>query len=317
MAVYFLPEFIVDLQGRKDAHFARRVLQRTVLRTGAFREDGDDHRYHGVENAWIRYVSGGNSAYRVIFLRIGSDVYLYRAGGHDIEERLTGPRSRAYGEAVSVTQEAPEVAAELGPLLGEPSSIVSDPPPNRFLRNNPTPDINRTIFSRRNLPHRDIWLVAPFITPKLMLPTTRFGRMMFDQMDDGASILVVTAPPKDQDISWLEDLAERDVGIYFYPKLHSKLYCFILDEDRRYERGLPDPEKLSSLVLVGSANMTEAGLALSQGKWNEELCYSVPASEVDHAETYVNELINRGYDLKEVRAFRARGQWQRLEKEKW
>jgi hypothetical protein len=141
--------------------------------------------------------------------------------------------------------------------------------------------------------------------------------MLFDQAEDGASVLLVTAPPTEQNIEWLEQLEERNISVYFYPRLHSKLYCFILDENRKYERGLPDPAKLSSLLLIGSANLTASGLALSQGKWNEELCYSMPNSEINHVETYVTKLITYGYDLKEVRIFRARGQWQKLENNKW
>lgn len=315
MPVFFLPEFVVDLQTHGDANFAKRVLQRTILRNGGFREDADDHRYHGIADAWIRYVSRGKSSYRVIFIRSGANIYLYRAGEHAVEERLAAPREETFDAAIAVADaEATETFPDIPALVKE---TTTKPAPNRFLRNNPDQDINRAIFSRRNLPHRDIWLVAPFITPQLLLPTTRFGKMLFDQAEDGASVLLITAPPKERDTEWLERLEERDISIYFYPRLHSKLYCFVLDENRKYERGLPDPEKLSSLVLVGSANMTAAGLALSDGKWNEELCYSVPDSEIEHVETYVTNLITRGYGLGEVRAFRARGQWQRLENEKW
>ena len=74
MTVYFLPQFLTDLSTHMDRHFARRVLQKTILRNGTFREDGDDHRYRGLPDVWIRYVSGGRSAYRVIFIRDGTHV---------------------------------------------------------------------------------------------------------------------------------------------------------------------------------------------------------------------------------------------------
>ncbi|MCY4427742.1 MAG: hypothetical protein OXC05_12035 [Halieaceae bacterium] len=317
MSVFLLPHFVVDLQTRAEAHFAKRVLNRTILRTGAFREDSDDHRYHGITGAWIRYVSGGKSAYRVIYIRSGSNVYLYRAGGHDIEDRLDTPKPRAYDAAIPLSPDNPRVTKDIDRYLAAPAQTTVEPPPNRFLRNSPNPDISRAIFSRRNLPHRDIWLVAPFITPQQLLPTAKFGGMLFDQVDDGASIMLITAPPKNQNITWLEQLEERNISVYFYPRLHSKLYCFVLDENRRYDRGLPNPEKLSSFLLIGSANMTSAGLALGTEKWNEELCYAVPDSEIDHIETYVTDLVTRGYGLTEVRALRARGHWKRLENDKW
>ena len=57
------------------------MLSKVLGRDGSFRLDRDDHRFHGIEDAWIRVVSRGNTAYRVIYIRRGRDVYLYRAGG--------------------------------------------------------------------------------------------------------------------------------------------------------------------------------------------------------------------------------------------
>lgn len=316
MPVLLLPDFVIDLQKRRDAHFARRVLAHTISGDGTFLEDGDDHRYRGINHAWIRYVSRGTQAYRVIFIRSGADVYLYRAGDHSVEDHLQAPKSSAFSSAVPIA--APAVASD-----DQPSEIVVRKvgrrhiPDGRFFRNNPKPDILRAMLARRNLPHRDIWLVAPYVRSELMSPTARLGRLLLDQVDDGASVTLITRAPKDQDIEWLERLSERDVGVYFFPRLHSKLYCFVLDDDRKQERGLPDPEKLSSLLLLGSANLTKAGLAFDDTNGNEELCYAVPNSQIDYLETYVTTLMTQGYDLKEIRAYRARGQWQRLEEDKW
>ena len=318
MPVFLMPEFIADLQDHGDANFAKRVLQKTLLKIGNLREDAEDHRYHGVDDAWIRYVSRGASAYRVIYIRDGTNVYLYRAGEHAVEDRLTTPQADSLDAACPVG-DAEGVAAEAVAAIKVPAMAASPkaPPPQRLVRNNPSPDINRSIFSRRKLPHRDIWLVAPFINAELLQPTAQLGKLIFDQVEDGASALLITAPPKDQNIEWFERLEERNLSIYFYPRLHTKLFCFVLDENRKYERGLPDPSKMSSLLLVGSANMTRAGLALDTKKWNEELCYSIPEAELTHVETYVTDLITRGYDLKTARGYRARGQWEKLENNKW
>ena len=317
MPVFMLPEFIFDLQTHSDAHFARRVLQKTILRNGTFRENGDDHRYRGVARAWIRYISRGTTAYRVIFFRSGPNIFLFRAGEHSIETRLRSPRDEAFDAAICVTEPEPGLAESIALLPPPTARTPAEPSPDRFLRNNPTPEINRAIFSRRNLPHRDIWLVAPFIKSEFLLPTAHLGKMLYEQVEDGANVILITAPPKDLNIQWLEQLDERNIGVCLYPRLHSKLYCFVLDENRKFERGLPDPSRLSSLLLIGSANITGAGLALNGKTWNEELCYSVPDSEIDHVERYVTYLITYGYGLKEARAFLARGQWNRLENTEW
>lgn len=317
MPVFLLPEFVADLQDHTDPHFARRVLQKTLRADGSFRHDADDHRYGGIADAWIRYVSRRRTAYRVIYLRSGADIYLYRAGEHSVEERLAAPATASTGNLIPVGDARPNIAGAMGAMPARQRSTPEEPPKNRFRRNIPTPQISREIFLRRKLPHRDIWLVAPFIDGALFAPTAAFGKLLLDQVEDGASVVLITAPPRDKKIEWLEKLAERRVGIYFYPQLHTKLYCFVFDESRRYEPGLRGGNRYSSLILLGSSNLTSAGMALGGRRYNEELCYTVSEHEIGYVEEYVAELMMRGYELPDVRRFLARGQWQKLENGKW
>ena len=315
MPVLLLPDFIADLQRHPAAHFARRVLQQTLHRDGSFRQD-NDHRYHGVSDAWIRYVSAGRSAYRVIYIRDGEKIHLYRAGEHSVEENLSAPRASSVDAAVPVTEAGPEIAATMAAIASIEAPQPPPPPTNRFKRNVPTPEIGRAILSRRNLPHKDIWLVSPFVNGDLFAPTARLGKLLLDQVEDGARVVVVTRPPKERNIDWMETLQERSVDVVVYPRLHAKLYCFVFDDDRRYERGLRGG-RYSSLILLGSANLTSAGLALDDARSNEELCYAVPEDEIGYVESYIIDLMDRGYDLQDVRRFKARGQWQQLENDKW
>lgn len=317
MPIFLLPDFIADLQDQADAHFARRVLQKTLHPNGNFRPDADDHRYEGINDAWIRYVSRGRTAYRVIYLRSGANIYLFRAGTHNVEDRLAGPVPADMEAAVSVMQAGPELAAAVPAMPARAPRQAPKRPINRFRRHVPTPQINREIFSRRNLPHKDIWLVAPFIDDHLFAPTAAFGKLLLDQVEDGASVVIITAPPKDRKIEWMEKLAERQVSIFVYPRLHTKLYCFVFDENRRYEPGLRGGDQYSSLILLGSANLTSVGMALETQRVNEELCYVVPEDEIGYVESYVLELMTRGYALTDVRSLLARGQWQRLGADKW
>lgn len=317
MPVLLLSAFIADLQDHGGASFARRVLQKTLWRDGTFRPNGDDHRYTGIADGWIRYVSGGQTAYRVVYIRNGDMIYLYRAGEHSVEDGLAAPAAGALDAAVAVTEVPPEIASVVTAVRTPGRPGAPSRPVNRFKRNLPTPQINREIFSRRKLPHKDIWLVAPFVNGELFAPTAQFGRLLLDQVEDGASVVLITRPPKDEKIDWMEKLADRQVHIVVYPRLHTKLYCFVFDDSRRDELGLTAGDRYSSLILVGSANMTSAGMALGDGRHNEELCYAVPEDEIDYVESYVLELIMRGYELPDVRRLKARGQWQKLGEEKW
>lgn len=317
MSVFLLPQFIADLQKFRRADFTRRVLQKTLCADGSFRSDRNDHPYHGIEKAWIRYISRGHTAYRVIYLHIDNNVYLFRAGEHAVEDRLMAPNQKSIATAVPVTKAPSEIESTIKTIPDSVVEAVPVPIANRLRGNFPKPQIYREIFSRRNLPHRDIWLVAPFINTDILMPTAEFGRLLFAQIEDGASVSIFTSPPKDKDISWMERLAEQGINIFIYPRLHTKLYCFVLDENRRYDRGLPNPDTLSSLILIGSANLTKAGFVLGTNHCNEELCYSVPINEIEYVETYVAKLMIQAYDLPQVRAYLARGQWQKLENRKW
>ena len=317
MPIFLLPDFIADLQDHADAHFARRILKKTLRPDGSFRSDVDDHRYEGIEDAWIRYVSRGRTAYRVIYLRSGDNIYLFRAGMHSIEDRLVAPAVDAVVAAVPVAEIGRKDTVAADTMSIREPTRASDYFVNRFKRNVPTPQISREIFSRRNLPHRDIWLVVPFVNGDLVAPTATFGQLLLDQAEDGASVVLITAPPKDKNICWMERLAERQVSIFVYPRLHTKLYCFVFDENRRYEPGMRNGDRYSSLILLGSANLTSVGMALGEDRCNEELCYAVPEDAIGYVESYVAELMMHGYELPDVRRFLARGQWQRLENGKW
>lgn len=198
MPVFLLPEFLRDLQEHANPHFARRVLRRTLRSDSSFRPDADDHRYEGVDGAWIRYVSAGKTAFRVIYLRFGDNVYLFRAGEHKVEDRLAAPKSASVNAAVPVTDPEGPAASSIAMISGQESYTVQRPVLNRFRRNIPNTQIKREIFARRNLPHKDIWLVAPFINGDLFLPTATFGRLLLDQVEDGARVVIVTSAPKDK-----------------------------------------------------------------------------------------------------------------------
>ena len=254
----------------------------------------------------------------MIYIRIDENVYLYRAGEHHIEDRLTKPRSKSFNNATSISQGNEPVSLTVRAIsLHEEQSVVIPHKFDRFRRNVPERQIYQEIFSRRNLPHTDIWLISPFVNKKLFYPNAQFGKLLLEQVEDGAKVIIITSAPSDKDIEWMETLAERDITIVLYPRLHTKLYCFLFDENRRYEPELQGGKDYSSLVLVGSANLTSAGIAIDDEYPNEELCYMVPEEEVNYITSYVIELIDQGYELPIARQYLANNNWKQLENKKW
>ena len=301
-----MPRFIADLQSVEDGGFARRVLQRTLSDEGGWTDRREDHRYNGIDNAWIRYVSRGTSEYRVIYIRLGENIFLYRAGRHSVEDRLAAPRSRDYAGAVPVDGDGDEVETVRQAIdVAEGGESA----PTRFLRSRPDAEIHRRLVGRRNLPHKEIWLVSPVVDPALLSPTAGLGGVLAAQVEDGARVLVVTSLPPDRNIAWMEDLEARRMAVFVHPRLHTKLYCFVFDEERRFVRGVPEDASATSLIVVGSADLTTQGVGGAEGgDVDEELCYSPPEEELAFVEGYLLELIEEGFELVDVRRRLARGQ---------
>ena len=299
MTVHLMPRFIADLKDINDGGFARRVLRRTLSDQGTWTQHHEDHRYKGIENAWIRYVSTGSPAYRVIYIRSGDDVYLYRAGPHSVEANLAAPREKDYAEAVLVDANGDEVDAVRRAIDAADSERLA---PTRFVTSRRNGEIHRSLVGRRNLPHKEIWLVSPMVGPAVLSPTASLGGVLAAQVEDGASVSVVTSLPLDHDIAWMEDLEARDMGVFVHPRLHTKLYCFVFDENRRFVRGVPEGANAESLIMVGSADLTAQGLGGAQiHNAVEELCYLPPGDELNFVMNYLAELIDEGFELAEVR----------------
>ena len=251
-------------------------------------------------------MSQRNAAYRVIYIRLGEDIYLYRAGPHSVEDRLAAPRPRDYAGAVPVDGDGGEVETVRKAIDAAESGESA---PTRFLRSRPDAEIHRRLVGRRNLPHKEIWLVSPVVDPAVLSPTASLGGVLEAQLDDGASVSVVTSLPPDQNIAWMEDLEARRMGVFVHPRLHTKLYCFVFDEERRFVRGVPEDASATSLILVGSADLTARGVGAAEGgDIDEELCYSPLEEELAFVEGYLLELIEEGFELVEVRRRLARGQ---------
>ncbi len=300
-----MPRFIADLQTVDDGGFARRVLRRTLSNDGAWTYRREDHRYDGIDKAWIRYVSGGTSAYRVIYIRVGEDIYLYRAGPHSVEDGLAAPRAKDYACAVPVGGAGDNVE-NVRKAIDSAESTKSAP--TRFLRSRPDPEIHRRLVGRRNLPHKEIWLVSPVVDPAVLSPTASLGGVLEAQVNDGASVSVVTSLPPDKNIAWMEELQTRRIAVFVHPRLHTKLYCFVFDEERRFVRGVPEDASATSLIVVGSADLTAGGVGDPEGgDTDEELCYSPLDEELAFVEGYLLELIEEGFELVDVRRRLARG----------
>jgi len=311
MAIRIHSDFISDLIGIGDGKLAMRILRKVFDGSGRFIERGqDDHRYDKIKDGWIRYASKG---LRVIFVRAGDDVLLYRGGPHAVEDNLPAPRA---AELVPVVADEIRVAMTIGPsahvgeyaaALGaavtiERSEVGGLAEASRLLYNHADRFLYSNLLGRRFLPHKDVYLISPYLTADLLRSTDLFGQMLDDLIDGGAHVYLVTQPPaKVADIKLFEELSARKIDVFFNASLHAKIYAFLLNRDKLK----PGQHKYKDFVAIGSANLTRSGinpLGLQNKQCQYELSYETTGDDWPQVEEFVLHVAAMSTDLDVVRA---------------
>jgi hypothetical protein len=285
MQVTVLMTFLQDIADLDDRRFLPKILSDVLSKDGSFKTDRADHRFKGIEGGWIRHLTGGRSAFRVVYLRRNDSVFLYRVGQHSVEDGLTEPKSL---DGVVVGGKEVAVEGRTG-HEGRAPWIYE----GRLLYTQKPTMISKLMHSMSFVAHKEIIFVSPFVTEELLERNALFGRFLDRMIEDGADVWLVTKPPDESKIAFYRSLEVRGFGIYFYENLHTKLYLFDIDEEK-----LTDHTKdIRSTGVVGSANLTEMGLALQNALSNEELCFQIPLSKFNEARDYAFWLMDRADDV--------------------
>lgn len=284
MKVYFTPEFISDLRGSADVRFIRQVLQHTLDDDGDFVSDADDHRFQGIDNAWIRVVSKGKTSFRVIYLRENDSVYLYRAGSHSIEERIVSP----------LTLEDSIPLSKVRPPNSSKWKTVGTVDLGYLLKTTEPSFLNKEILSMYHVGHHEIILISPFIALELLHRRHHFGSFLDRAVEENTEVTIVTKPPDRRDLGVYKDLEERSIFVYFLIGLHTKLYIFNINPATLTEYS----KTMQSRVIVGSSNLTGPGFGLNDEVTNYELCYNLPVQKHSEAYEYAKGLIKKATDYR-------------------
>lgn len=315
MKVTLHTNFVGDLIDIGDAKVASRVLRKLFDKSGQFIVQAkDDHRYHGIKDAWIRYISQGGPAFRVIYTKSGDDVLLYRVGPHAIEDNLAAPGGEI-GHAVvadavlMAMRAAPGNQVTVAEMSLAHATIEEDVPPpaieppkgRRLFHNHADRFLYGNLLGRRFLPHRDVYLMSPYLSMDLLRPTHQFGQMLDDLVEGGATVWLISRPPKAAEIGQFEQLSARKINVFFCEDVHAKVYAFILNrDDLKY-----DQKAHKDLIVVGSANLTWPGLnpkGLLAEKFQYELSYDVPTDDWEDVERFLLHVTGLSTDLDVVRA---------------
>ena len=311
MPVKLHNDFIVDLVSVGDATLAGRILRKLFDKGGRFIEQAkDDHRYDGIADAWIRYASKGM---RVIFIKNGNEVTLYRAGQHSVEDDLAKPNDvDVYQIVVDPIQRAMAItpgvdvrayaAGAASAALSDATDLIGKPSGTRLLYNHIDRFLYSNLLGRRFLPHKDVYLISPFLSPDLLRSTDLFGQMLDELIEGGATIWLVTLPPaKASDIATYESLAARNINVFFNNTLHAKVFAFVLNRDELK----PIQRSSKDFVSIGSANLTRAGinpLGLLNSNIQYELSYEATIEDWPEIEEFILHVTGLSTELDVVRA---------------
>jgi hypothetical protein len=284
-------QFLIDLVSAGDNTLPGRVLQKLLTPSLELKYNRDDHPYHGIDNAWIRVVSRGNTAYRVIYIKTRTGVLLYRAGVHSVEDRLAPPR---------VTEPVPIVSNEIVERAMQPLGIaaetqrlpavrgtVEQQEASRYLKNHESRRLFENLIGRRLIPHREVYLVSPYLSLDLLRPTTVFGQMLDGWLADGCSVTLISRPPALNEIEEFNYLERRGFSIIYVERLHAKAYIFKVDRNKLNQWQQQDK---SDLAVLGSANLTNSGFHPRGERDRDpqlEMSYRVHDSDYEELDTFV------------------------------
>jgi hypothetical protein len=282
MAVFFCKEFIRDLAEHSEANFASKVMAKVCNAAGEFEFARDDHEYKGIDGGFIRYISQRPNYYRAIYIRRGGDIYWYRAGRHEVEERLTPPAEPVQGIAIGKAPEGVDAMEE-----------HRHPKYTKSLR----PRYLREVFAARSLiPHRQMILVSPTLAATTIGPLGLTGRLIDRNIELGGCVTVITRPPRDADIGTYRWLESRGVDLLLHKRLNARLYYFEVDVEN-LDREMT---RVRSIAVVGSAELTDKGLnsQLREGEEaDEELSYEISEEDLDGAMEFCLDLSGEAVDL--------------------
>jgi hypothetical protein len=305
-------DFVGDLIEISDAKVASRVLRKLFDKGGKFIVQAkDDHRYDGIKHAWIRYVSQGGPAFRVIYTKNDDNVLLYRVGPHSIEDNLAAPTAAAEYQVVQDAVLAAMTAApgnrysvaEMARAQAAADDLPSAEPAKdmRLFHNHADRFLYGSLLGRRFLPHRDVYLMSPYLSLDLLRPTHAFGQMLDELVEGGATVWLISRPPKATDLLFYEQLSARNINVFFCEDVHAKVYAFILNRDELK----PTQSAHKDLIVVGSANLTWSGInpnGLLANKYQYELSYDVPLDDWPDVERFLLHVAGLSTELDVLRS---------------
>lgn len=281
MKILILPEFIEDLKSLDNIKTLARTLEKLFDNRFNFKQNRDDHRYDGIDNAWIRDISKGSTAYRTIFINKGNTIYLYRTGTKKIEQNLPDPNL-----AGSVF--------ELSDFKVEITGTINEFHDNGKLLKSPRPtELFDEIIRFNHVPLREIWMISPKVSFDLFSDNHHLGKFINKAAESDTMIILITLPPQNQEqIVFYDSLEIKNIIVAYNEKVHAKMWYFDIDFENLGKYLVEDG--FTSTAILGSANLTFEGLGQNNTVEENtiELCYKLPAGNIEEFYKICNDILD-------------------------
>ena len=189
-------KFIEDMCENAEPNFAKRVLQTLFNKENL---NSEDHKFKNIDNAFIKKISRGD---RIIYFKSKkSDIIYYRCGNHSIEDIQDRNKNVDINSIITDCSEI-EISED------EIEEMVS---PQTFLSNHKGKTIVQAFWSRIRIPHKEVYIVTPFIETSYLQSTSKFGKMIDGFLSEQADVNLVTQIPNISDIQIFKDFERRIV----------------------------------------------------------------------------------------------------------
>jgi len=299
MKIFFTKKFIQDLKKIKDIKIYQSLFTKVFQDDGNFTKHREDHRFKTIENAWIRRLTGGKTAYRMIYIINNDRVYLFRIGNHDIEDNLTFDSN--LNDSIAIEDHSISYNKNNNYENFNEYSYFDN---SYLLYTKSDKKFVNELISIYQGSYKKIVLVAPFINLHILEDRHDFGKFLQKQFQLEQTKIEIFTSYKDNlnedRLKQFENISYNlRADIYFINKLHSKLYFFELD----FEKTGNARKILEDTAIIGSANLTDSGLDFERKVHpaNDEIGFKLPSIYHNEIGNYISRLKVKSHDTNSLR----------------
>ncbi len=294
--IYIYPSFYKDLN-KMSTNDIGQAFKKIYTNSGDWKLDKEDKSYKmkspfGI--AMERKISRGD---RVIYIKDGHKIYLLNVGHHDKHTKgggLTAPKNIKENSTLSNSN-----SLENGenPFKDYFTSENFTEKSSKLFFSRKSPKLSEKLTATLKQPMHEITFISPFLSEELFEHSGFIKNLISRHITDEkrAKLRIITsAPVTYKRLMLLDELEYDGWSVDWCENLHAKIYIF-KPNTSLMDVGAVDKSLTENCYLIGSANLTKAGLGLHD-RGNHEICENLDESLHQETEKFIKFLSNSFYN---------------------